>query len=147
MNTGMHGSLERLALPPRRRLRVTTSCECRCCAGFYSVGFDIRSNLFSAMSFLLASGSADQITEWQTLTADQRSTIRSQYNAAGIALVASAFGGTEQRESGLQNATIFSAATDFLVGLQPRAPATLQRLSPRPWASGSWTTTWMVSLL
>ena len=54
--------------------------------------------IFSAMSFLLASGSADQVTEWMTLTAAQRSTIRSQYNAAGIALVASAFGSTEQRE-------------------------------------------------
>ncbi|EIM90755.1 glycoside hydrolase [Stereum hirsutum FP-91666 SS1] len=61
-------------------------------------------NVF-AMSFLLASGSADQVTEWQTLTADQRSTIRSQYNAAGIALVASAFGGTEQPTSSGYSAT------------------------------------------
>lgn len=49
------------------------------------------------MSFLLSSGGADQVKEWELLTAAQRNTIKSQYNAAGIALVASAFGSTEQR--------------------------------------------------
>lgn len=93
----MHGSLVRLALPPRRPLRVTTSCGCCRFAGCTHTDSDNHLDS-SAMSFLLASGSADQVTEWQTLTADQRSTIRSQYNAAGIALVASAFGGTEQRK-------------------------------------------------
>lgn len=51
----------------------------------------------SAMSFLLSSGGVDQVQEWESLTASQRSTIKSQYNAAGIALVASAFGSTEKR--------------------------------------------------
>ncbi|KAI5117051.1 hypothetical protein M0805_005290 [Coniferiporia weirii] len=49
----------------------------------------------SALSFLLASGSADQATEWETLTAAQRTTIKSQYAAAGISLIVSAFGSTE----------------------------------------------------
>lgn len=50
------------------------------------------------MSFLLSSGGADQVKEWESLTASQRSTIKSQYNAAGIALVAAAFGATETRK-------------------------------------------------
>lgn len=52
----------------------------------------------SAMSFLLSSGAADQATEWASLTADQRTTIKTSYAAAGISLVVSAFGGTEQRQ-------------------------------------------------
>lgn len=50
------------------------------------------------MSFLLSSGGVDQAEEWETLTAAQRNAIKSQYNAAGIALVVSAFGSTEQRQ-------------------------------------------------
>lgn len=50
------------------------------------------------MSFLLSSGAADQATEWASLTADQRTTIKTSYAAAGISLVVSAFGGTEQRQ-------------------------------------------------
>jgi chitinase len=47
------------------------------------------------MSFLLASGSADQVTEWQTLTSAQQQATRAAYNAAGIKLLVSAFGSTE----------------------------------------------------
>lgn len=49
------------------------------------------------MGFLLSSGGADQVKEWESLSASQRSTIKSQYNSAGIALVASAFGATDKR--------------------------------------------------
>lgn len=51
-------------------------------------------NVF-ALSFLLASGSADQATEWESITADQRASYISQYHAAGISLIVSAFGSTE----------------------------------------------------
>ncbi|EGN97707.1 glycoside hydrolase family 18 protein [Serpula lacrymans var. lacrymans S7.3] len=51
-------------------------------------------NVF-ALSFLEAYGSADQAQEWQELTADQRTTIKAQYAAADILLIASVFGSTE----------------------------------------------------
>jgi chitinase len=47
------------------------------------------------MAFLLASGSADQATEWEELTSAQRSSIKAEYAAAGISLIVSAFGSTE----------------------------------------------------
>ena len=50
----------------------------------------------SALSFLLASGPADQALEWASLTADQRSTLKQEYADAGISLIVSAFGSTEQ---------------------------------------------------
>jgi len=51
-------------------------------------------NVF-ALSFLLTSGSADQAQEWEELDAATRSSIKAQYNAAGVSLVVSAFGSTE----------------------------------------------------
>lgn len=48
-----------------------------------------------ALSFLLTSGAADQAQSWAELTADQRSTIKSQYAAADVKLVVSAFGSTD----------------------------------------------------
>jgi len=51
-------------------------------------------NVF-ALSFLLLSGPADQAAEWASLSSSQRSTIKSQYNAAGISLIVSAFGSTD----------------------------------------------------
>lgn len=51
------------------------------------------------MAFLLTTGPADQALEWTDLTADQRSTIKSQYSAAGISLIVTAFGTTEERKS------------------------------------------------
>lgn len=47
------------------------------------------------MSFLLLSGPADQAAEWAEISASQRSTIKSQYSAAGISLIVSAFGSTD----------------------------------------------------
>lgn len=49
----------------------------------------------SALSFLLSSGAADQALGWQQLDNATRQKIKSQYNAAGIKLVVSAFGATE----------------------------------------------------
>lgn len=43
----------------------------------------------------MTSGPADQALEWQTLSACDRSTIKSQYAAAGIKLLVSVFGATD----------------------------------------------------
>ncbi|KAG2119283.1 glycoside hydrolase family 18 protein [Suillus clintonianus] len=51
-------------------------------------------NVF-ALSFLEAYGAADQAQEWAALTASQRSSILSEYQAAGISLIVSLFGSTE----------------------------------------------------
>jgi chitinase len=50
---------------------------------------------FSALSFLLLSGPADQALEWTLISASDRATIKSQYAAAGIKIVVSAFGSTD----------------------------------------------------
>lgn len=47
------------------------------------------------LSFLLTSGAADQALEWQSISASDRSAIKSQYATAGIKLLVSAFGATE----------------------------------------------------
>ncbi|TFK66172.1 glycoside hydrolase family 18 protein [Pluteus cervinus] len=47
------------------------------------------------MAFLLLAGAWDKAFEWSSLTASQRSTIKSQYAAAGIKLVVSVFGSTD----------------------------------------------------
>ncbi|KXN87412.1 hypothetical protein AN958_08843 [Leucoagaricus sp. SymC.cos] len=49
----------------------------------------------SALSFLLLEGAWDKAYEWTTLTASQRSSIKSQYAAAGIKLIVSVFGSTD----------------------------------------------------
>ncbi|GLB41933.1 putative glycosyl hydrolase 18 family protein [Lyophyllum shimeji] len=51
-------------------------------------------NVF-ALSFLLLEGAWDQAQTWTSLTDAQRSTIKSQYAAAGIKLIVSAFGSTD----------------------------------------------------
>ncbi|KAI0705198.1 glycoside hydrolase family 18 protein [Cytidiella melzeri] len=51
-------------------------------------------NVF-ALSFLLLEGAWDKAEEWTTLTAAQRTTVKSQYSAAGIKLIVSAFGSTD----------------------------------------------------
>ncbi|KAG6833011.1 hypothetical protein H0H87_012597 [Tephrocybe sp. NHM501043] len=51
-------------------------------------------NVF-ALSFLLIEGAWDQAQQWTTLTDAQRSTIKSQYAAAGVKLIVSAFGATD----------------------------------------------------
>ncbi|KII87370.1 glycoside hydrolase family 18 protein [Plicaturopsis crispa FD-325 SS-3] len=61
-------------------------------------------NVF-ALSFLLTSGAADQALEWTTLTADQRTAVKTQYAAAGISLVVSVFGSTDTPVSSGADAT------------------------------------------
>ncbi|CDO78090.1 Glycoside Hydrolase Family 18 protein [Trametes cinnabarina] len=51
-------------------------------------------NVF-ALSFLLISGPADKALEWTQLSASDRSTVKSQYSAAGVSLIVSAFGSTD----------------------------------------------------
>ncbi|KAF8159455.1 glycoside hydrolase [Crassisporium funariophilum] len=51
-------------------------------------------NVF-ALSFLLTRGAFDKAQEWTQLTATQRSTVKSQYAAAGIKLIVSVFGETD----------------------------------------------------
>ena len=45
---------------------------------------------------MLSTGAADKALEWTELSADQRTTVKQQYAAAGINLVVSAFGSTEE---------------------------------------------------
>ncbi|KAF9466090.1 glycoside hydrolase superfamily [Collybia nuda] len=51
-------------------------------------------NVF-ALSFLLTEGAFDKAAEWTQLSASQRSSIKSQYAAAGIKLIVSLFGSTD----------------------------------------------------
>ncbi|KAL1747810.1 glycoside hydrolase family 18 protein [Schizophyllum fasciatum] len=53
-------------------------------------GFDVY-----AMSFLLLAGAWDKASEWTTLSADERKTIKSQYADAGIKLIVAVFGATD----------------------------------------------------
>jgi len=48
-----------------------------------------------ALSFLLTEGAFDKAAEWTQLSASQRSSIKSQYAAAGIKLIVSLFGSTD----------------------------------------------------
>ncbi|KIK56295.1 glycoside hydrolase family 18 protein [Collybiopsis luxurians FD-317 M1] len=47
------------------------------------------------LSFLLTKGAFDKALEWQKLSPAQRTTIKSQYKAAGVSLMVSAFGSTD----------------------------------------------------
>jgi len=49
----------------------------------------------SAMSFLLVAGAWDYAATWAALSAAERDSIKSQYRAAGIKMVVSAFGSTD----------------------------------------------------
>ncbi|RDB20908.1 Endochitinase 4 [Hypsizygus marmoreus] len=51
-------------------------------------------NVFT-LSFLLLAGAWDKAYEWTTFTDAQRATIKSQYAAAGVKLIVSAFGSTD----------------------------------------------------
>jgi chitinase len=53
----------------------------------------------SILSFLLVAGPADQAVAWAQLSADQRSSIKAAYNAAGISLMVAAFGATDEPTS------------------------------------------------
>ena len=50
---------------------------------------------YSILSFLLLEGAWDNAQVWTTLTTAERSSIKSQYSAAGIKLMVSAFGSTD----------------------------------------------------
>ncbi|PFH51774.1 glycoside hydrolase family 18 protein [Amanita thiersii Skay4041] len=50
---------------------------------------------YRALSFLLLEGAWDKAYSWTTLTATERASIKSQYAAAGIKLIVSAFGATD----------------------------------------------------
>ncbi|KAI0311744.1 glycoside hydrolase family 18 protein [Amylostereum chailletii] len=68
-----------------------------------------------ALSFLLSSGPADQAQEWMSLSSDQRSTIKQQYADAGIAIIVSAFGSTEQpTTSGLDPVATANTMADWV---------------------------------
>lgn len=51
--------------------------------------------LSSALSFLLTEGAFDQAEEWVEIGASTRSSIKAQYEAAGIKLIVSLFGSTD----------------------------------------------------
>jgi chitinase len=55
---------------------------------------------FSALSFWLISGPADQAEEWVLLDNATRASIKSTYNNAGISLIVSAFGSSDAPTSG-----------------------------------------------
>ncbi|KAI9458132.1 glycoside hydrolase [Lactarius psammicola] len=57
------------------------------------------------LSFLLTSGAADQALEWQSISASDRSAIKSQYAAAGIKLLVSVFGATDAPTTAGSNPT------------------------------------------
>ena len=60
---------------------------------------EVTNSADSALSFLLTSGAADQALEWEELTDADRSSYKSQYSAAGISLIVSAFGATDSPTS------------------------------------------------
>ncbi|KIK62594.1 glycoside hydrolase family 18 protein [Collybiopsis luxurians FD-317 M1] len=56
---------------------------------------DIQGFNVFALSFVLVAGAFDKAAEWASLSASQRSSIKSQYKAAGIKLIVSLFGATD----------------------------------------------------
>ena len=50
---------------------------------------------FSALSFLLLEGAWDKAEEWTQLTAAERTTVLSEYHAAGISVIVTLFGSTD----------------------------------------------------
>ncbi|EIW79383.1 glycoside hydrolase family 18 protein [Coniophora puteana RWD-64-598 SS2] len=56
---------------------------------------DIKGYNVFALSFWLLSGPADQAVEWTSLDAATRTSIKTQYNNAGIKMIVSAFGSTD----------------------------------------------------
>lgn len=54
---------------------------------------------------LATTAPADQASIWQSLTASQRSTIKAEYAAAGISLIVSAFGASENPTTDGHDAT------------------------------------------
>ncbi|KAL1939933.1 hypothetical protein VTO73DRAFT_9633 [Trametes versicolor] len=52
------------------------------------------------LSFLLVSGAADQAAAWAALSDDTKAAIKTEYNAAGVSVIVSAFGATDAPTSG-----------------------------------------------
>lgn len=59
-----------------------------------------RLTSYSVLSFLLVSGAADQAAAWAALSADTKAAIKTEYNAAGVSVIVSAFGATDAPTSG-----------------------------------------------
>ncbi|KAF8323821.1 glycoside hydrolase family 18 protein [Clavulina sp. PMI_390] len=67
------------------------------------------------LAFLLSSGAADQALEWQEIDATTRSSTKSAYSSAGINLMVTAFGSTEQpTTSGLNAASTASTMASWV---------------------------------
>ncbi|KAG6375922.1 glycoside hydrolase family 18 protein [Boletus reticuloceps] len=82
-------------LPTPSDLQVSKNADSTSCKCLLDDACGASNPNFSALTFLLASSSVDEAQNWQELTASQRSTYLSEYNAAGISLIVSAFGSTE----------------------------------------------------
>ncbi|KAG9310473.1 glycoside hydrolase family 18 protein [Chiua virens] len=93
--------LRRLSPPARDLLKRSTPA-----APHFLAYNDQWLNPLPALTFLLASGSVDEAQNWQELTASQRSSYLSEYSAAGISLIVSAFGSTETPTSSGYNAVM-----------------------------------------
>lgn len=59
-----------------------------------------RLTSYSVLSFLLVSGAADQAAAWAALSDDKKAAIKTEYNAAGVSVIVSAFGATDAPTSG-----------------------------------------------
>ncbi|KAF8133350.1 glycoside hydrolase family 18 protein [Boletus edulis] len=72
-------------------------------------------NVF-ALTFLLSSGAVDEAENWEEQTASARSSYLSEYNAAGISLIVSAFGSTETpTTSGLDPVTTANTMAAWVI--------------------------------
>ena len=64
-----------------------------------------RSYLHSALSFLLASGAADQAQAWQQADNSTRTSLKQKYSETGIKIIVSAFDSTETPTASKENPT------------------------------------------
>ncbi|KAJ6518811.1 glycoside hydrolase family 18 protein [Mycena sanguinolenta] len=68
------------------------------------------------LSFLLTEGAWDKAEEWTTLNATQRATVKSQFAAAGIKLMVSAFGSTDvPTSSGVNPVTMATTMANWVI--------------------------------
>ncbi|KAF8216500.1 glycoside hydrolase [Mycena galopus ATCC 62051] len=68
------------------------------------------------LSFLLTEGAWDEAEAWTTYSATQRATIKSQYAAAGIKLMVSAFGSTDvPTTSGVNPVTMATTMANWVI--------------------------------
>ncbi|KAI0708845.1 glycoside hydrolase [Cerioporus squamosus] len=95
----VRSSHEKLAVPSAPRWVIYSDKWVSGATGPPAVSDIAGFNVF-ALSFLLISGPADKALEWTQLSDSDRSTIKSEYSAAGISLIVSAFGSTDAPTSG-----------------------------------------------